>query len=198
MKSLFVLVLLLSTLLCRVSHADTSKHFVRVACVPEAGLLDVESRYLHDSVSGDPDPKGQEERDTRLTQTGFHDPHGLKFSCVLGGVNYVIAAEQDQVSNRMCGGNPDVYLTVTRDGDKFLSDVIFGESCNQQPSIMRFTVGDGPKSWRGRETQVCYSPGKDGEPDHCDWTFGGPAEFNKRFPIDEDRIRKIVTHQERR
>ena len=198
MKSLFVFALLLSTLSCRVCLADTSYQFVRVACVPETGLLDVESRYLHDSVSGYPDSEGPDERNRRLAQAGFHYPRGLKLSCELGGVSYVITAEQDQRSDRMCGGDPEVSLTVTRNGDKFLSDVIFGESCHQQPSILRFTIGDGPNSLRGRETEVCYSSGNDGKPDHCEWTFGRPAEFNKRFPIDEDRIQKIVTHQERR
>jgi hypothetical protein len=197
-KSLLVLALLLSTLLCRETYADTSKHFVRIACVPEAGLLDVESRLLHDSVAGYPESEGQKDRDAHLAQTGFHDPRGLQFSCVLGGISYVITAEQDQVSNKICGGDPEVYLNVTRNGEKLLSNVIFGESCNQLPSVMRVTVGDGPKSWRGRETSVCYSSGKEGEPDRCDWTFGIPAEFNKRFPIDEARIREIVTHQERR
>lgn len=193
MKSVLVFALLLSTLLCRVSHADTSKRFVRVACVPEVGLLDVESRYLHDSVSGDLDPKEQAERTTLLAQAGFHDPHGFKFSCALGGTNYLVTTEQDPVSDRMCGADPGVYLTVTRNGEKFFSNVIFGGFCGQ-PSVMRFTIGDGPKSWRGRETEVCYSSGKDGDTDYCEWNFGGPAEFNKRFPIDENRIRKIVTH----
>jgi hypothetical protein len=185
-------------MLCRETYADTLKHFVRIACVPETGLLDVESRFLHDSVADDPDPAGQKERDAYLAQSGFHDPRGLQFTCLLGGISYVITAEQDQASDKICGGDPEVYLNVTRNGENFLSHVIFGESCNQLPSVMRLTIGDGPKSWRGRETSVCYFSGKAGEPDHCEWTFGIPAEFDKRFPIDEDRIRKIVTHQERR
>lgn len=198
MKTLFVLALLACTLLSRTACADTSKHMVRIACVPEAGLLDVESRLLHDSVSGDPDPNAREERRTRLAQAGFHDPHGLTFSCVLGAVTYVITAQQDPESNWMCGGSPEVYVNVTRDGDAFLSDVVFGESCKRLPSVIRFTVGDGPRSWRGRETMVCYSSGGEGETDRCDWTFGGPAEFAKRFPVDEGRIRKIVTREEKR
>lgn len=197
MKSILIFVLLLSALFCRVSYADTSKRFVRVACVPEAGLLDVESRYLHDSVSGDPDSKGQAERDARLAQSGFHDPHTLKFSCVLGGGNYLITTQQGEPTNAMCGGDPGVSLTVTRNGEKLFSDVIFGGFCGA-PSVMRFTIGDGPKSWRGRETEVCYSSGKDSDPDQCEWTFGGAAEFAKRFPVDQARIQKIVTRQERR
>jgi hypothetical protein len=198
MKTLFVLVLLACTLVSRTACADTSKHMVRIACVPEAGLLDVESRLLHDSVSGDPDPDRREERHTRLAQAGFHDPHGLTFSCVLGAVTYVITAEQGQESDSMCGGDPEVVMNVRRDGEAFISNVVFGESCKGLPSVTRFTVGDGPGSWRGRETMVCYSSGKEGETDRCDWTFGSQAEFAKRFPVDEGRIRQIVTREEKR
>jgi hypothetical protein len=196
MKALFAVALLLSMLFCRVSRADTSPDFVRIACVPEAGLFDVEIRSLHDSVSGD--PKGEHERSALLAQAGFHDPRHLRFSCVLGGITYDILADQDPISDRMCGGDPEVYLTVTRDGEKFFSNVIFGESCNQLPSVMRLTIGDGPKSWRGRETQVCYATGKDSDPIFCDWTFGKQADFDKRFPLDEERVKRIATRQERR
>lgn len=97
----------------------------------------------------------------------------------------------------MCGGDPGVWLTVTRNGKKLFSDVIFGGFCGA-PSVMRLTIGDGLRSWRGRETEVCYSSGKDSDPDQCEWTFGGPAEFAKGFPVDQARIQQIVTHQERR
>jgi hypothetical protein len=160
-------------------------------------LLDVESRYLHDSVSGDPDSKGQAERDARLAQSGFLDPHALKLSCVLGGADYLITTQQGEASNAMCGGDPAVRLTVTRNGATLFSNVIFGGFCGA-PSVARFTIGDGPKSWRGRETEVCYSSGKDSDPDHCEWTFGEAAEFAKRFPVDQVRIQQIVTLQERR
>lgn len=196
MKALFALALLFSMLFCRVSRADTSPDFVRIACVPEAGLLDVEYRSLHDSVSGD--PKGAHQRSALLAQAGFHDPHHLKFSCVLGGVTYAIIADQDPTSERMCGGAPEVFLTVTRDGEKFVSNVIFGESCHQLPSVMRITVGDGPQSWRGRETQVCYATGKKFAPVFCEWTFGTKAEFDKRFPLDETRVHRVAAREERR
>jgi hypothetical protein len=196
MTKLVAFALMVSTLLFHAAKADTTKDFVRLACVPEAGLLDVEYRNLHDSVAGD--PKGPAERNAILARQGFHDPHGLKFSCELGGVTYFISAEQDPTTERMCGGAPEVFLTVTRGGKKFFTDVVFGESCNGLPSVMRFSVGDGPKSWRGRETQVCYSTGKETDPVFCDWTFGNGANFDKRFPIDGQRLQRIVSHQERR
>ncbi|MET0983199.1 MAG: hypothetical protein ABWY02_13940 [Telluria sp.] len=197
MKVLFAFALLLGILLSRVSHADTSKDFVRVACVPAAGMLDVEYRYLHDSVAGartDQDKK----RKAALSREGFHDPRGLKFTCVLGKVTYVISAAQDATSNRMCGGSPEVFLSVTRNGAAFFSDVVFGNSCNGLPFITRFTIGDGPRSWRGRETEVCYSSGKENDSARCEWTFDGSAGFDKRFPIDQDRLGRIVTREERR
>lgn len=196
MKAWFARALLLSMLFCRVALAETSPDFVRIGCVPEAGLLDVEFRTLHDSVSHD--PKGERTRAALLAQAGFHDPHQLKFSCVLGGVTYNIAADQDATSQRMCGGSPEIYVTVTRNGEPLLSNVIFGESCNQRPSVMRLTVGDGPKSWRGRETQVCYATGKESDPFFCDWTFDKQSQFDMRFPLDEKRVEKIATRQERR
>lgn len=196
MKAWFAFALSLSMLFCRVAQADTSPGFVRIACVPETGLLDIEYRTLHDSVSRD--PNGEQARGELLARAGFHDPHQLKFSCVLGAATYNIAADQDPTSERMCGGSPEVYVTVTRDGQPLLSNVIFGESCNQLPSVMRLTVGDGPKSWRSRETQVCYATGKESDPFFCDWTFGKPSQFDMRFPLDEKRVEKIATRQERR
>ena len=196
MKATFALVLLLSVLFCRVAHADTSPGFVRIACVPAAGLLDVEYRALHDSVSVD--PKREQERSAQLARAGFHDPHHLKFSCVIGGITYAIVADQDPGSERICGGDPEVYLTLMRDGEKLLSNVIFGESCNRLPSVMRITAGDGPNSWRGRETQVCYATGNEADPAFCDWTFGQQLEFDKRFPLDQKRVERIAARAEYR
>jgi hypothetical protein len=196
MKSLAVFALLLAALFAQLAQADTVRDFVRIACVPEIGLLDVEFRSLHDSVSGD--PTGKDDRTAILSKAGFHDPRGLKFSCDLGGVTYLITADQDETSERLCGGDPEVVLSVTRAGAKLFSNVVFGESCHQLPSVNRFAIGDGPKSWRGRETQVCYTTGKDPDPGYCDWTFGAQAQFDKRFPIDQDRIGRIVSKQEHR
>lgn len=196
MKTVYVFMLLLAVLAVGTSRADTVKHTVRIACVPEAGLLHLESGYLHDSVAYG--PASMTERDAVLARAGFHDPHHLAVSCALGGVTYSMTATQDETSGRMCGGDPEVYVTVTRDGQPFLTDVVFGNSCHALPSVESMTVGDGPRSWRGRETRMCYLSGKDGGPAFCDWTFGAPAQFTQRFPIDQARLAKIGLHEERR
>lgn len=196
MKYVTPLVLLLGMLLLRTAHADTSPDFVRIACVPENGLLDVEARQLHDSVAGQPRaPSGP---GTALSRAGFHRPDGLRFTCDLDGARYTISSEQGESSNAMCGGSPPMSLTVTRNGTVIFSDVMFGYSCLQRPSLMRFTIGDGAKSWRGRETLACYATGQDGDVDQCEWTSGSDAEFNKRFPVDQAAIGRIVNRNTRR
>lgn len=193
---IFGFVLVLGILLNQVAKADTMRDFVRISCVPEAGLLDIEYRGLHDSVAVS--PNAQDERNTVLQRAGFHSPRGLKFSCELDGTIYTISSTQDEPSERMCGGSPEIYLSVTRGNSKILSDVVFGDSCHQLPSVKRITVGDGKQSWRGRETQICYASGKDTDAVFCDWTFGMQAQFDKRFPIDQARVQRIVSHEERR
>ena len=192
MRYLLVLLLVFGTLVPGVSHADTSHDFVRITCVPENGLLDVEYRSLHDSVAGKP---GAEKSGvaTALSNAGFHHPRGLRFTCDLDGVNYVIAAEQAETSNFMCGGSPDIVLNVTRNGIGLFTDVIFGASCKELPSLMRFTIGDGANSWRGRETRACYASGNDRDTEICEWTFGPQqAWLAPRFPVDQKAIARIV------
>lgn len=191
MKFMMMLMLILGTLVPGASHADTSADFVRIACVAENGLLDVAYRSLHDSVSGnrEADKSGVS---TALSIAGFHRPRGLRFTCDLDGAEYIITASQAETTNFMCGGSPDIVLTVTRNGAGLFSDVVFGASCQQLPSLMRFTIGDGAKSWRGRETEACYATGKDAEPEHCEWTFGPQAAFDERFPVDQNVIDRIV------
>lgn len=187
---------MLGIFLHQIAKADTMKDFVRISCVPEAGLLELEYRRLHDSVAVSQNPPT--ERDAVLERAGFHSPRGLKFSCELGATVYTVSSMQDEPSERMCGGSPEIYLSVMRGDSKILSDTVFGDSCHQLPSVTRITVGDGKQSWRGRETQVCYSPGKDNDLTFCDWTFGAKVQFDKRFPIDQARVQRIVSHEERR
>jgi hypothetical protein len=201
MKTVIAFALLLSTLISGVSRADTSEQVVRIACVPEAGLLHIEPAYLHDSVKAGVGGQ-QGARDAALAQAGFHDAHALAVTCVLGNVTYFMSAEQDVVSARACGGDPEIYLTVKRNAQVLLNNVPFGETCNQIPSVTRLVAGDGPHSWRGREMQVCYAAGPRAmfgpASDYCDWTFGKPAEFDRKFPVDQARLPKILSHEERR
>ena len=192
MNFVLVLLLMFGLMAPGLVHADTSPDFVRITCVPENGLLDVEYRRLHDSVAGKPGAD-KSALSAGLSNAGFHHPRGLRVTCDLDGVKYVIAADQAETSNFMCGGSPDIVLNVTRNGIALFTDVVFGYSCKELPSLMRFTIGDGEKSWRGRETYACYATGQDRDPEFCEWTFGPQqAWLAPRFPVDQAAIKRIV------
>ena len=192
MNRILILLLMIGMLAPGLSYADTSFDFVRITCVPENGLLDAEYRSLHDSVAGKPGAD-KSALSAGLSNAGFHRPRGLQITCDLGGVKYVIAAEQDETSNAMCGGSPDIVLNVTRNGIVLFTDVVFGYSCKELPSLMRFTIGDGEKSWRGREMRACYASGDDRDPERCEWTSGPQQAWPAaRFPVNQEAIKRIV------
>lgn len=171
------------------ARADTMYGFVRIACVPETGLLDIEYRGLHDNVVGragdgkEPEPAGA------LARSGFLDPRGLTSRCTLGDAAYVVSAARDVRSNRMCGGDPEIYLSVTRNGAAFVTDVAFGDSCHGLPSVSRLTLGDGPTNRRRPEAEICYLAG-DGTPSQrCEWVFD---DLGRRFPLDQAAVRRSV------
>jgi hypothetical protein len=189
---------------CMNAHAEVTYDFIRYACVPENGMLDVEYRGLHDSVAGirTHDPADSPKV---LQQNGFYRARGFEAACTIGQATYTIKATQNEPSETMCGGSPEVYLNVTRNGKPFFHDVLFGDdSCNGRPSLKRFTIGEITPSWRsGPEIQACYSYGKPEsyepglEPRQiCQWTFGN-ADFGKRFPVDQDAIGKVFARQQK-
>jgi hypothetical protein len=184
--------LILGAVLSFPCKADKINEFVRIACVPENGMLDIDYRQLHDSISSKPTGASDQSL-TTLAKAGFHRPSGLKFTCELGEAKYAIDAQQDAASNLLCGASPAINLNITRNGSALLSNVTFGKSCSGRPSIMRITIGDGKNSWRGREMETCYATGDDMGALHCDWTGGADSVFAKRYPVDDAAIKKITT-----
>ncbi|PRC94516.1 hypothetical protein [Solimicrobium silvestre] len=185
--NLFPFVFILPVMfLCTSAHADVTYGFVRIACIPENGMLDVEYRGLHDSVV-DAAITGQVDKSGMLSKNGFHDPHGLHFQCKLNGADYVISAEQDTISNRMCGGSSDIYLSLARNGVALIRNVVFGNSCYGLPSLTQFTLGEGSSVRDNREAKFCFSLGEETTADKCEWIFG-TDEFEKRLPIDQAAI----------
>lgn len=191
LKPYVVSLFLIGASFCLPAKADRSHPFVRVACIPENGLLDIETRGLHDSVATKRGATPEGTNDA-LARGGFHRPNQLKLTCELGDVKYVIEANQGPQTQYLCGAVPDINLNVTRNGAPLLSNVTFGHSCAGRPSVMRITIGDGAQSWRGRETEVCYGRSDPADFRHCEWFFGADANFNKRFPIANADIERIV------
>jgi hypothetical protein len=200
MKSLIALAGLLMLLVSGGAQADTMTDFVRVTCAPETGLLDVEYRALHDSVARDMRSKVAP-AENALVKHGFYSPRGLDLTCKLGEVVYHVSGEQDPERDRgTCGADPEVFVTVTRNGAPILNHVVFGDSCWGAPSVRSITFGDGPPAWRGAEAHICYSPGaREGhlyeisDVTLCEWVFDRPGNaFTKHFPLDGAAIKRNV------
>ena len=185
-KTAFIALLFLCSWSAR---ADTTYGFVRIACVPETGLLDIEYRSLHDNVVGHGAGGRALEPADALAKNGFFNARGLASRCTLGDSAYAISASQDVRSNRMCGGSPDIYLSVTRNGAPFVTDVVFGESCPGLPSLKRLTLGDGPTNRRRPEAQLCYLTGGARPLEQCEWVFD---DLGRRFPLDQAAVRRFV------
>jgi hypothetical protein len=186
MKSLIALAGLLMLLVSAAARADVTYDFIRLACVPEVGMLDVEYRGVHDTVAGDMHDGDMRHADA-LRQHGFYPARGLDVSCQLGQVAYHITARQGEASERgMCNADPTVYLTVTRNGLPVLRDVVFGTNCNNFPAVQRITFGDGPAIMRGPEASVCFvNTDILVDKTSCQWFFKKSGEFKKNFPIDQ-------------
>jgi hypothetical protein len=181
------------------AYADQSYDFVRISCLPENGLLDVEYRLLHDSVAGYlwKDPR---ESPKPLQKHDFYRARGLDTSCTVGSATYVLKASQDEETEAHNGGCPEVFLDVTRNGKPFFRHVVLGGSCNGHPSVMRFTIGELTRSGEP-EAEVCYTSAADQmlslyrERQSCEWIFGN-QDFGKKFPIDEAAIRRFTDRVE--
>ena len=194
MNYLKTLAVICAALCCQLARADTSYDFVRIACVPETGMLDVEYRMLHDTVAGKDTP-GRTQKIEALARNGFHDPRALQFKCMLNGVNYLVSATQDRPSNGMCGGSPDIVLNVARNGVRLFKDVIFGNSCRREPSVRRLMLAE-PVMARGeREANICYSNGDENAAEQCQWIFDSADAFRKAFPIDQDAVGRYLKLQ---
>jgi hypothetical protein len=183
------------------ARADVTYDYVRIACVPETGLLDVQYRGLHDAVTGRRVGDTAQSR-AALEAHGFYRPRGLLFTCKLGDVSYVIKAEQDEPREQgMCSADPAVWLDVSRNGAPMFRKVVFGGNCEQMPALTRLTIGDGlpPESWAppdsATEAHVCYTSGRDNESETCKWLFG-KREFAKTFPLDQHGIARLAGRPE--
>jgi hypothetical protein len=178
------------------AYADIATGFVRIACVPEHGLLDIEYRSLHDTVVSASSQTSKKSA-ASLEKHGFFDPHHLYQKCILNGAEYKITSQQDLPTNRMCGGSPDIHLSVQRNGVALVDDVIFGSSCYGDPSVRLVSLAETNTGKSGREAEICYMRGeknaKTGTAENCEWLFDSSGDFLNRFPINKGAIERFIT-----
>jgi hypothetical protein len=168
------------------AHADYDVPFVRVACIPEARLLDIEFRPMHNgNVAGTPKQV--------WPKHGFYDPTRLDLKCTLPQSSYRIVTSQEHPEYGHCVAYPEVRFSLLRNGATLVRDIVLGESCPAgAPSITRLTIQEAVPGYTDTEAEVCVRYGADGAQSRCDWVFGG-ENFKFVFsPLDTERLDELA------
>ena len=191
MRIKFLLALLL-LLLGSSARADYTVDFVRISCIRDAQFLDVEYRGIHNPAITALTEHGTVHTDV-LARHGFFDPGKLSYECSLPESKYKVVATQEGWSERgMCAAAPEIFLSLYRDGDPLLEQVVFGQSCFGNPSVTRITIEDGKQGWYSREVEVCFTRGTSETPDKCVWFFSNLGDGFKKFPLRQGDIQSML------
>jgi hypothetical protein len=160
----------------RPAYADDgyySPNFIRISCIPEAQYLDVEYQAVemmkYDATSKS---KGIWEKH------GFYDPRNLTYKCKLAGVEYKIVTSLGPEGEMQCGGAPEIFFSLFRNGKPMLDDVVFGYSCFRHQSVKNITIQDGRPGWYDRRLEICPLSGDD----KCKYFFD--RDGSGKFPVD--------------
>jgi len=176
------------------AHADFTYDFVRISCIQESEFLDIEYRDIHnnavDAVAGDQ----FKNRFLLWAKHGFFDPRKLSYKCTFTKKDrdstthqstYKVVTKKAEQGNGPCGGAPEIYLSLYKNDQVLINNVVFGNSnsCYGSPAISRIYIqGQGPE-----EAQICFrknsNTGEEPPKDKCEWSFG-----KEMFPIDQSKV----------
>ena len=182
------------------AFADYSYDFVRISCIKEIQFLDIEYKSIHntaiDSIFAD--------RDSPLkiwSKHGFFSPKKLYYECPFAHtdtyyssqITYKLVTKQAEGGNGMCGGAPEIFLSLYRNNELFIDNVVFGGSCIGNSSISHIYIS-GVSGKYPEEAQICFQKNSTtGEPpqEKCEWFFDNEnfTKF-KKFPINQEVVNK--------
>jgi hypothetical protein len=108
--------------------------YIKVACNPSAGTFKFEHYWSED------EPEGVKSGKQRISQakadSGYFDPHNLRYTCALDNKKYTLIAEQEPMRERgYCGGAPEVIVSLQRGQKRLISEAVLGYSCWGNPTI---------------------------------------------------------------
>jgi hypothetical protein len=190
------LIAVAATLLGPVSaRADWGFDFVRLACIPESGYLQLEYKVVSGRdvlTDAQLDDTKTAERLRAWERHGFLDPHHLKRTCRLAEATYVIeTAQAPPAASGTCGGAPRIALDVTHNGERLFTDVPLGPNCIRGPGVANVEVSEPPAGWGGRTMTVCVF--NDAEQTRCKYL--ADDEALGAGPITEDRVRGFANER---
>lgn len=180
---------------CTAAWADYSVDFLRITCIPETRYFEIEYR----AVPGDAVfiGAGFEEQDIRQRldiwkKRGYYDPSKLRYECKLPDSTYLLTSTRPPASERgMCGGAPRITLNLSRNGEPWLDNVVFGADCFGGPTITRIAIRDGQDGWDTRNADVCISPSGDSD-GHCEYLSETGAGITGVMPLTQKDVEQYV------
>jgi hypothetical protein len=145
--------------------ADYSVNFLRITCIPETRFFEVEYK----AVPGDAvfigagfDEKETKKRLDAWEKRGYFDPRDFRCECKLPDSTYVVTSTQPPASERgTCSGAPNITLSLSRNGEKWLDNIIFGSNCPGGPSVTSISIRDGQQGWDARNVELCIASSDD-------------------------------------
>lgn len=191
MQARLLIAYLMLILVSPTAQADFHYDFVRIACIKATRFLDIEYHPIHNSaVDAEPDEPTKSRFDI-WAKHGFFAPGNLTYKCSLPESEYKVIASQNDWGNGMCGGAPEIYLSLYKNNKPLLNNIVFGGSCFGNHSITKISIQDGKSGWYAREFQICFqsnpSDGGDSGRTNCEWFFD-----ENNFPIDQKSMQRFL------
>ncbi|QEY14719.1 hypothetical protein D0C16_01250 [Cellvibrio sp. KY-GH-1] len=187
MKKLFS-IFLLAMVISNNTYADYDYQFLRIACIPEAGFLDISHQFVHNTAIDVPVKNVYQ----IFEESGFYSPHKLDIKCKFAGGEYRIVATQEEPYSGMCGATPDILLSLYRNEKLMIENVIFGYSCFNNPSVNKIYIHASKNEYPPKEMEVCLSNNSSTEKvkkEECKWFFSNYIEsYEKMFPLNSNRL----------
>lgn len=169
------------------AQADESEDFIRISCMPEIGVLDVDYRAIHTS-SANRLPEGGSLADQGIAKYGFYSPTNLTQTCALKKTTYrVVATQAEPRAQGKCGGAPEINLSIFAGNKPLIKKVVFGDGCKDTSSLIRVTIRPGTGKGKTQEAEICLKNGTTGL-SRCEWFFESIPESWAAFPIGQDFV----------
>jgi hypothetical protein len=157
MKSLIIV---LALLFPTIASADSTQHFVRITCIPEARFFSFEYRAVDGNAALTDAKYDEKKRKRRLDlwkNQGYFEPSHLKYECRLQGVSYTLSTKQRKPQDRGgCGANQPIELTLLRNNKEILHNVMLGDVCIEAGAfVTSVDISEPPDGWGSKTMTIC-------------------------------------------
>lgn len=186
------LVPLLFISICKPVLADWTEDLARITCIPEARYFAIDYKPLSSNTVSASGLRGKQFWNV-WRKHGYYEASGLDYKCSLPDGKYKISSTRAAMRlSGMCGAAPRITLSISRNDVIILKNVIFGDDCLQEPSVVRFEASE-PLNSVGTELNIELAIVQKPLSAPIIKSFFGPyGEYEKAIPIDTNKVAKYA------